>query len=84
LVFLAAIEVFQTRISPIDGHRCGFSPTCSAFGRQAVREYGPIRGVTMTADRLMRCNIFKEPGPDYPLLPDGSLLDPPSRNLLDE
>ncbi len=84
LVFLGAIELFQKRISPIEGPRCGFSPSCSAFGHQSVREHGPVRGVMMTADRLMRCNLFKEPGPDYPLLPDGRLFDPPSKNLLNE
>jgi putative membrane protein insertion efficiency factor len=84
LVFLGAIELFQKRISPIEGPRCGHSPSCSAFGHQAVREHGPVRGVMMTADRLMRCTIFKKPGPENPLLPDGSIFDPPSRNLLNE
>lgn len=84
LVFLGAIELFQKRISPIEGPRCGFSPSCSAFGHQAVREHGPVRGVMMTADRLMRDTIFLEPGPDNPLLPTGRLFDPPSENLLNE
>jgi putative component of membrane protein insertase Oxa1/YidC/SpoIIIJ protein YidD len=84
LVFLAAIELFQKRISPIEGPRCGFSPSCSVFGRQSVREYGPVRGVMMTADRLMRDSIFLEPGPLDTLLSNGLLFDPPSRNLLNE
>lgn len=84
LVFLAAIQLFQKRISPIEGPRCGFSPSCSAFGHQSVREYGPVRGVMMTADRLMRDSIFIEPGPVDTLLPNGILFDPPSRNLLNE
>ncbi len=84
LVFLGAIELFQKRISPIEGPRCGFSPSCSAFGHQSVREHGPVRGVMMTADRLMRDSIFIEPGPEYTLLPNGILFDPPSRNLLNE
>jgi putative component of membrane protein insertase Oxa1/YidC/SpoIIIJ protein YidD len=84
LVFLGAIELFQKRISPIDGPRCGFTPSCSAFGHQSVREYGPVRGVLMTADRLMRDSIFLEPGPDAILLPNGILFDPPSKNLLNE
>lgn len=84
LTFLGAIEMFQKWISPIEGPRCGHSPSCSAFGHQAVREQGPVRGVMMTADRLMRCTIFKEPGPENPILPDGRIFDPPSRNLLNE
>jgi uncharacterized protein len=84
LVFLGAIDLYRNGISPIQGSRCGFYPTCSAFGRQAVSEYGALRGVMMTADRLTRCNIFKEPGPDYFLLPGGRLFDPVSANTLIE
>jgi putative membrane protein insertion efficiency factor len=82
LAFLGSIDVYRNRISPIQGRRCGFYPTCSAFGHQAVSEYGALQGVMMTADRLTRCNIFKEPGPDYFLLPGGRLFDPVSVNTL--
>jgi uncharacterized protein len=82
LVFLGAIDVYRSRISPIQGQRCGFYPSCSAFGRQAVSEYGALQGVIMTADRLTRCNLFKEPGPDYFLLPSGRLFDPVFANTL--
>jgi uncharacterized protein len=82
LVFLGAIDVYRSRISPIQGQRCGFYPSCSAFGRQAVSEYGALQGVLMTADRLTRCNLFKEPGPDYFLLPSSRLFDPVSANSL--
>jgi len=84
LVFLGAIELFQKRISPIEGPRCGFSPSCSAFGHQAVLEQGPVRGVMMTADRLMRDTVLTVPGPGYTVLPNGFLFDPVSRNLLRE
>ena len=84
LVFLGAIGMFQKWISPIEGPRCGFSPSCSAFGHQAIREQGPVRGVMMTADRLMRDTILTVPGPGYTVLPNGLLFDPVSRNLLRE
>lgn len=82
IVLLGAIDLYRNLVSPINGPRCGFYPSCSSFGRQAVSEYGAVRGVMMTADRLTRCNIFKEPGPDYLLLPDGRLFDPVSGNTL--
>ncbi len=82
--FLDAIEFYQKRISPVGVHRCGFYPSCSAFAQQAVRERGALLGVVMTGDRLTRCNIFKGPGTDYLLLPNGRLFDPVSRNLLTE
>ena len=84
LLTTGAITFYRSFISPTQGPRCGFYPSCSAFGLQAVREYGPGRGVMMTTDRLTRCNLLKGPGPDYYPLPNGKLFDPVSRNLLTE
>jgi putative membrane protein insertion efficiency factor len=85
LAFATAIRLYQKRISPVGGvDRCGFRPSCSAYGYQAVSDYGPVIGVMMIGDRLTRCNIWKEPGPDYTLLPNGKLYDPPSKNVLHE
>lgn len=84
IMFIRVIDLYRKYLSAVDGPRCGFAPSCYSFARQAVSEYGAVHGVIMTADRLTRCNIFKEPGPDYPLLPDGRLLDPVSANTLNE
>jgi putative membrane protein insertion efficiency factor len=84
LAFLGVIRLYQKRVSPIGGDRCGFWPSCSAYGYSAVREQGPLLGLIMIGDRLTRCNIWKEEGPDYFLLPSGKLYDPPSKNLLFE
>ena len=84
IVFLGAIDFYRYAISPRSGSHCGFSPSCSTFGRQAVSEYGPIQGVMMTADRLTRCNAFKEPDQNYLLLPDSKLFDPVFYNALSE
>ena len=79
------IRFYQLFLSPAGGpDRCGFRPSCSHYGYQAIQEQGPIVGIMMIGDRQTRCNIFKEPGPDYPLLPNGKLYDPVSNNLLFE
>jgi putative membrane protein insertion efficiency factor len=72
---LGAIRFFQEYISPLDGARCQFSPTCSAYGHQAIHQRGPWLGVLMTTDRLMRCGYLSEPD-TYPRLPNGRLADP--------
>lgn len=83
LAFKGAIRLYQKRVSPIGGvDRCGFRPSCSAYGYQAICEQGPWVGMMMIGDRLTRCNMWKEPGPDYTLLPNGKLYDPPTKNLL--
>jgi putative membrane protein insertion efficiency factor len=84
IAFLQSIRIYQKWISPIGGARCGFRPSCSTFGYAAIEQQGPIVGIMMTADRLIRCNIWKESGPDYTLLPNGRLYDPLSKNLLSE
>jgi putative membrane protein insertion efficiency factor len=79
------IHFYQDFISSAGGpDRCGFRPSCSRYGYQAIKEQGPLVGIIMIGDRQTRCNIFKEPGPDYPLLPNGKLYDPVSNNLLFE
>jgi len=72
---LGTIRFFQEYISPTDGARCQFSPTCSAFGYGAISEQGPWLGMLMTTDRLMRCSYFTDPSV-YPQLPNGRLADP--------
>lgn len=80
-LLLGSIRLFQIWISPIDGPRCRFSPTCSQFGYQAIKQEGPVFGVMMTADRLMRCNHWTDAG-DYIRLRHGALHDPVEQNLL--
>jgi hypothetical protein len=76
------VRFFQKQISPIDGPRCNFSPTCSQFGYEAVHDHGATLGVVMIADRLMRCSYWTEAGPDYARLSNGALYDPVANNLL--
>jgi putative membrane protein insertion efficiency factor len=35
---------------------CRFHPTCSNYAIQAIRLHGVIKGVLLTAWRLLRCN----------------------------
>lgn len=77
------IRWFQQYVSPMDGPRCQFSPTCSAFGYAAVRDHGPWHGILMTSDRLLRCSHLTDPQA-YPRLADGRLADPVADNLLEK
>ena len=62
--FLQAIRFFQIFISPADGDRCPMSPSCSQYAVEAIRTYGPWRGIVLTSDRLLRCGRED----DYPLI----------------
>ena len=47
------LSFYRNVISPLDGDRCVMAPTCSLYGHQAVREYGPWMGMVLIADRLL-------------------------------
>jgi putative membrane protein insertion efficiency factor len=51
-----ALRLFQRLVSPVDGPRCNLYPTCSEYGRQAVRSHGLLMGIVLTAGRMMRDN----------------------------
>ena len=43
---------YQKKISPLNGPRCMFYPTCSDFFKEAVIKYGPLSAILMTIDRM--------------------------------
>lgn len=50
------IRLYQKFISTQDSPACNFVPTCSRFCMACIQEYGIMRGLILTADRLLRCN----------------------------
>jgi uncharacterized protein len=52
---IAAIRVYQREVSPRRPPCCRFSPTCSAYGIEAIRRHGAWRGGLLTLRRLLRC-----------------------------
>ena len=47
---------------------CRFTPTCSAYGIEAVETHGPWRGGLLAARRVLRCHPWGrfgyDPGPE--------------------
>ena len=50
------IQVYRDYLSPIDGSRCPYAPTCSRYGQESFQRHGYLKGSLMTADRLIRCH----------------------------
>ena len=72
----AARNLYYFFISDLDGDNCAFSPSCSAFFIQAVKETSIFKGTLMFADRFTRdLNFFKGLN-YYPLLPTNKYFDP--------
>ena len=62
--FLLLIRLYQYLLSPLLGASCRFTPTCSEYGMQAIRKYGPFYGGWLTLKRIARCNPWGGHGHD--------------------
>jgi len=58
------IKFYQQWVSPMFGARCKYYPSCSSYAVSAIEAYG-LRGIVMSAWRLVRCNPWSHGGVDY-------------------
>lgn len=63
-LFLVLIRGYQYLISPLLGSSCRYTPTCSQYGVEAIKKYGPFKGGWLTLKRIGRCNPFGGHGHD--------------------
>ena len=74
---IGALAIYRAVISPMihamNGPACRFEPSCSAYARDAIAEYGIVRGGAMALWRIARCNPMGGHGYD-------PLLSRPSRS----
>ncbi|MFY7828153.1 MAG: membrane protein insertion efficiency factor YidD [Flectobacillus sp.] len=55
-VLNGTLTFYQKVISPQFSANCLYELSCSRFSREAIRMYGPLKGIALSADRLARCN----------------------------
>ncbi len=53
----ALMLLYQHIVSPQFSGFCLYERSCSNFSKAAISEFGLIKGVFISADRLLRCNI---------------------------
>lgn len=79
LTFTGLMLGYQHIISPQLNATCVYSRSCSNFAKQAIFEYGIVKGVFLSADRLMRCNAQCENDiPSYAFDANGKGIDEPT------
>lgn len=64
LPFIALIKLYQLIISPWLGKSCRYTPTCSHYGIEAFKKYGPVKGLWLTIKRIARCHPWGGHGYD--------------------
>ena len=63
-LFIGLIKFYQFAISPHLGPACRYTPTCSAYGLEAIRKYGPFKGGGLTVKRICSCHPWGGHGYD--------------------
>lgn len=58
------IVFYQQFISPFTPPSCRFTPTCSAYAKEAIMKHGPIKGLLLAIWRILRCNPWGGSGYD--------------------
>jgi hypothetical protein len=62
--FIVLIKLYQLIISPWLGKSCRYTPTCSHYGIEALKKYGPVKGLWITIKRIARCHPWGGHGYD--------------------
>lgn len=85
LAFGGLLLFYQKVISQQLGSNCPYEISCSEFSRLCITEYGLIKGIALSADRLTRCTEFTK-ADITPLWfnDDFRIIDPISRYRLKE
>jgi len=58
------IKIYQFIISPFLRPCCRFYPNCSEYAKQAIQEYGTIKGSYLIIKRLLKCHPLHTGGFD--------------------
>ncbi len=66
LALIGLVRFYQMAIGPWLPSSCRFTPSCSTYALQALREYGAVKGFVLAVWRILRCNPFGGHGHDPP------------------
>jgi len=63
-VMISGILFYQYAISPYLPPSCRYTPSCSAYGIEALKKYGPFKGGWLTIKRIASCHPWGGSGYD--------------------
>jgi len=62
--FILLIRFYQAAISPYLPPSCRYTPSCSAYGVEAIKKHGPFKGGWLTLKRVLSCHPWGGSGYD--------------------
>ncbi len=63
-IMILFIRFYQGALSPLLGSNCRFTPTCSEYFIDALKEHGFFKGSAMGFKRISRCHPWGGSGYD--------------------
>ena len=63
-LLIGLLRAYQYLLSPFLGQHCRFTPTCSQYAIDALREHGSWHGSLLAVKRVLRCHPWHPGGPD--------------------
>ncbi len=63
-IIISVLRLYKIFISPLLGHNCRFTPTCSSYAILALEKYRIGKALAMVARRLLKCHPFHPGGYD--------------------
>lgn len=63
-LLIGIIKFYKIFISPLLPPSCRYTPTCSEYGLQAIKKYGPFKGGWLALKRISRCHPWGGHGYD--------------------
>lgn len=61
---LLIINIYRYLISPVFPASCRYNPTCSAYFKESVEVWGPIKGTILGVKRISKCHPWGGFGED--------------------
>lgn len=63
-LLIIPVRLYQWFLSPYLPDSCRHYPTCSAYTIEALKKHGPITGLFLSTDRIIRCGPYGTQGYD--------------------
>ena len=63
-ILIKFIKTYQFLFSPLLGQSCRHYPTCSNYSIEALKTYGPFKGLFLSIKRIFSCHPWAEGGYD--------------------
>ncbi len=63
-MLIGLVKFYQYAISPLFPGSCRYTPTCSQYTIEALKEYGPVKGSWLGIKRISRCHPWGGHGYD--------------------